>query len=235
MTCRTFDHKSNRQGVINLVKRVRPISCIIHTAAQPSHDLAANIPFDDFDTNDLNLLEAARQYLVPNCLSFTCQPIKYMVIYLTSSSSRNWTRAGTMTDLLMRTAYGDIFYRSVQAFPFRCVKWLVTFWCRNTVVMAVYRGLSYRPNHSGVESHGFLSYLIKCNLEGGVQDFWLQRQTGTRQHPFRRRGSFHLCLLSVAEKSIISVVEANSALYLKHSRRKIYRQTPNPFIFRERN
>ena len=24
------------------------------------------------------------------------------------------------------------------------------------------------PNHSGVELHGFLSYLIKCNLEGGT-------------------------------------------------------------------
>ncbi len=37
---------------------------IVHTAAQPSHDRAAAIPFDDFDTNavgTLNLLEAARQ------------------------------------------------------------------------------------------------------------------------------------------------------------------------------
>jgi CDP-paratose 2-epimerase len=36
---------------------------MVHTAAQPSHDLAATIPFDDFDTNavgTLNLLEAAR-------------------------------------------------------------------------------------------------------------------------------------------------------------------------------
>ena len=39
-------------------------SLIVHTAAQPSHDRAAAIPFDDFDTNavgTLNLLEAARQ------------------------------------------------------------------------------------------------------------------------------------------------------------------------------
>ena len=35
--------------------------CIVHTAAQPSHDLAASRPFDDFDVNavgTLNLLEA---------------------------------------------------------------------------------------------------------------------------------------------------------------------------------
>jgi CDP-paratose 2-epimerase len=36
----------------------------VHCAAQPSHDLAARRPFDDFDTNavgTLNLLEAARR------------------------------------------------------------------------------------------------------------------------------------------------------------------------------
>ena len=54
----------NRQGVLELVKDVRP-SVIVHTTAQPSHDRAAAIPFDDFDTNavgTLNLLEAAHQF-----------------------------------------------------------------------------------------------------------------------------------------------------------------------------
>ena len=39
-------------------------SIVVHAAAQPSHDRAAAIPFDDFDTNavgTLNLLEAARR------------------------------------------------------------------------------------------------------------------------------------------------------------------------------
>ena len=53
----------DRAGVLALVRTVRP-TAIVHTAAQPSHDRAAAIPFDDFDTNavgTLNLLEAARQ------------------------------------------------------------------------------------------------------------------------------------------------------------------------------
>src|SRR6478735_799269 len=53
----------DRAGVLALVKSVKP-SVIVHTAAQPSHDRAAAIPFDDFDTNaggTLNFLEAARQ------------------------------------------------------------------------------------------------------------------------------------------------------------------------------
>ena len=38
----------------------------MHSAAQPSHDLAAKIPFEDFDTNavgTINLLEAAHRFV----------------------------------------------------------------------------------------------------------------------------------------------------------------------------
>jgi nucleoside-diphosphate-sugar epimerase len=54
----------NRSEVTDLVRTIRP-ALIVHAAAQPSHDRAASIPFDDFETNalgTLNLLEAARAY-----------------------------------------------------------------------------------------------------------------------------------------------------------------------------
>ena len=100
----------NRQGVINLVKELRP-SCIIHTAAQPSHDLAANIPFDDFETNaigTLNLLEAARQYC-PESPFIHMSTNKVYGDQPTTSSSRNWTRAGTRMTLPTKTASVNIF------------------------------------------------------------------------------------------------------------------------------
>src|SRR5262249_14625740 len=53
----------DRPRVADLVRSIKPGS-IVHCAAQPSHDLAALRPFDDFDVNavgTLNLLEAARQ------------------------------------------------------------------------------------------------------------------------------------------------------------------------------
>src|SRR5688500_1603149 len=53
----------DREGIQDLIGRVRP-HLIIHTAAQPSHDKAAAIPFLDFEVNavgTLNLLEAARR------------------------------------------------------------------------------------------------------------------------------------------------------------------------------
>lgn len=53
----------DRKNTVEFVKQLKP-DAIVHTAAQPSHDLAASRPFDDFDVNavgTLNLLEASRQ------------------------------------------------------------------------------------------------------------------------------------------------------------------------------
>src|SRR6186713_410245 len=65
----TFSHHEldirDRLRVGELISALRP-SLIVHTAAQPSHDLAASRPFDDFDVNavgTLNLLEATRRHV----------------------------------------------------------------------------------------------------------------------------------------------------------------------------
>ena len=53
----------DKRSIINLFKSLK-FHIVIHTAAQPSHDKAASIPFDDFETNangTLHLLEAVRQ------------------------------------------------------------------------------------------------------------------------------------------------------------------------------
>src|SRR6266571_5137391 len=64
---RNFRHHEldirNRPEVGALLQALCP-SLIVHAAAQPSHDLAASRPFDDFDVNavgTLNVLEATRQ------------------------------------------------------------------------------------------------------------------------------------------------------------------------------
>jgi len=63
-----FEHHDldlrNRDAVLALVEHLRP-DAIVHCASQPSHDLAKDRPFDDFDVNagaTLTLLEAARRY-----------------------------------------------------------------------------------------------------------------------------------------------------------------------------
>src|SRR6059058_1456774 len=40
----------DRNGAAALLQALRP-SLLVHTAAQPSHDLAASRPFDDFEVN----------------------------------------------------------------------------------------------------------------------------------------------------------------------------------------
>jgi len=54
----------NRCSMDALFEALRPVP-IVHAATQPSHDLAASRPFDDFDVNaggTLNLLEAVRRH-----------------------------------------------------------------------------------------------------------------------------------------------------------------------------
>ncbi|MFN7015494.1 MAG: NAD-dependent epimerase/dehydratase family protein, partial [Bacteroidia bacterium] len=62
----------DRQKIDEIIKEIKP-DAIIHCAAQPSHDLAAKIPFDDFDTNavgTINLLEATRKYCKESAFVF---------------------------------------------------------------------------------------------------------------------------------------------------------------------
>src|SRR3954452_5492216 len=54
----------DREAMLRLFDEHRP-ALVVHPAAQPSHDLAAQRPFDDFEVNavgTLNLLEAARRH-----------------------------------------------------------------------------------------------------------------------------------------------------------------------------
>ena len=68
VACKEFTHHTidirDRQSILKLCDEIT-FDLIIHAAAQPSHDLAARRPFDDFDVNavgTMNLLEAARLY-----------------------------------------------------------------------------------------------------------------------------------------------------------------------------
>lgn len=67
--CKNFQHfeVDIRMGddVLNCIEALKP-DAVVHTAAQPSHDLVASRPFDDFDVNalgTLNLLEAVRRFI----------------------------------------------------------------------------------------------------------------------------------------------------------------------------
>lgn len=163
----------NREGIISLVRETKP-DAIVHTAAQPSHDRAAAIPFDDFDTNavgTLNLLEAVRQYDAG-------VPFVHMSTNKVYGDAPNRIK---MKELETRWEYDDQQYLNGIAETFTidqskhsifgaskvAADIMVQEYGRyfNIPTCCLRGGCLTGPNHSGVELHGFLSYLIKCNLE----------------------------------------------------------------------
>ena len=164
----------DRAGVLNLLKEVKP-NAIVHTAAQPSHDRAAAIPFDDFDTNavgTLNLLEAVRQVCPES-------PFAHM-----STNKVYGDRPNTiaLVEKETRWDYADDFYADGITEEFSIDQSKHSLFGASKVAADImvqeygrYFGIPTcclrggcltGPNHSGVELHGFLSYLVKCNVEG---------------------------------------------------------------------
>ncbi len=164
----------DRDGVLELLDQLRP-DLIIHTAAQPSHDRAAAIPFLDFEVNalgTLHLLEGARRSCPespfihmstnkvygdrPNTIALTETALHYEYAdpafehgipedFSIDQSKHSLFGASKVASDVMVQEYGRYFNM-----PTCCLR----------------GGCLTGPNHSGVELHGFLSYLIKTNIEG---------------------------------------------------------------------
>jgi CDP-paratose 2-epimerase len=176
-TLKNFTHHEldirDRTGVIDLFAFLKP-GAIVHAAAQPSHDRAADIPFEDFDTNavgTLNLLEAARR-AVPK------SP------FVTMSTNKVYGDAPNrieMRELETRWDYADPRFSNGIAEDFTIDQSKHSLFGASKVAADVMTqeygryfdmptcclrgGCLTGPLHSGVELHGYLSYLIRCNLE----------------------------------------------------------------------
>ena len=163
----------DRNTIAKFILEIQP-DAIVHTAAQPSHDLAASMPFEDFDVNavgTLNLLEATRRYNTsvpfvhlstnkvygdnPNFLNLTESETRFDYA---DSSYLNGINESFSIDQCKHSLFGaskvasDILVQEYGRYfnmPTCCLR----------------GGCLTGPNHSGVELHGFLSYLIKCNVQ----------------------------------------------------------------------
>jgi len=164
----------NRAGLRDLVASLRP-DAIVHAAGQPSHDLAAAIPFADFDTNavgTLNLLEASREWC-PESPFIHMSTNKVYGDRPNTVALREWeTRwdfddsafaEGIAEDFPIDQSKHSLFGASKVAADIMVQEYGRYF---NMPTCCLRCGCLTGPNHSGVELHGFLSYLVKCNLEG---------------------------------------------------------------------
>jgi len=166
----------DRTGVLALVKAIRP-DVVVHAAAQPSHDLAASRPFDDFDVNAVgthNLLEAVRLHA----------PEAVFVYLSTNKVYGDAPNEIRLVELPTRWDYADPTYAAGIPETFRIDQSKHSLFGASKVAGDImvqeygrYFGLATcclrggcltGPNHSGVELHGSLSYLINTNIEERV-------------------------------------------------------------------
>jgi CDP-paratose 2-epimerase len=163
----------DRIAVMRCLEETGP-DLIVHCAAQPSHDLAAERPFDDFDVNavgTLNLLEAARRYVPEVVFVYTSTNKVYgdapNRIPLVELPTR-WDYAdptfvnGIAEDFDVDQSKHSLFGASKLAADVMVQEYGRYFDMKTCCLRG---GCLTGPNHSGVELHGFLSYLVRVNLE----------------------------------------------------------------------
>jgi CDP-paratose 2-epimerase len=163
----------DKNTILQLFKHIK-FDVVIHTAAQPSHDRAASIPFDDFETNangTLHLLEAVRQTNKdcifihmstnkvygdkPNTLNLIELETRYEYI---NSDYKNGINEYFSIDQSKHSLFGA----SKVAADIMVQEYGRYFGIPSCVLRG---GCLTGENHSGVELHGFLNYLVKCNAQ----------------------------------------------------------------------
>jgi CDP-paratose 2-epimerase len=172
-----FEHHDldvrDREGVDRLFVETRP-GLVVHCAAQPSHDLAASRPFDDFEVNavgTLNLLEATRRHApetpfvflstnkvygdAPNELPLVELPTRWDYADPADHEGIDETMR---IDHSMHSLFGaskvaaDVLvqeYGRYFGLPTVCLR----------------GGCLTGAHHSGAELHGFLAYLARATAE----------------------------------------------------------------------
>jgi len=153
------------------------IKLVIHAAAQPSHDWAAREPLTDFDVNaraTLVLLEASRKhcpdavfiYMSTNKV-YGDTPNQLPLIELESrwevAPDHPYAQHGIDESMSIDQSKHSLFGASKLAADVLVQEYGRYFGLKT----ACFRGGCLTgPGHSGTQLHGFLSYLVKCVLEG---------------------------------------------------------------------
>jgi CDP-paratose 2-epimerase len=163
----------DRAKMLSLVAELRP-DAIIHCAAQPSHDLAARMPFEDFDTNavgTLNLLEATRRGAPEAAFVFMSTNKVYgdapNRIPLVELATR-WEYAdpayltGIAEAFSIDASLHSLFGASKVAADVMCQEYGRYFGLRTGVFRG---GCLTGVNHAAAELHGYLAYFFRAAME----------------------------------------------------------------------
>jgi CDP-paratose 2-epimerase len=152
----------------------KAIKLVIHTAAQPSHDWAAQEPFTDFTVNangTLNLLEATRQHCPQAVFIFTSTnkvygdtpnhlPLEELATRWEIKSAHPYFD-GVDETMAIDGSKHSLFGASKTAADIMVQEYGQYFGLKTACFRA---GCLTGPNQAGAQQHGFLSYLMKCTL-----------------------------------------------------------------------
>lgn len=162
----------DRRAVRELFQSERP-DFIIHTAAQPSHDKAASIPYDDFDVNaggTMNVLVAARDFCRDAPLCFTStnkvygdRPNGLPLVELEKRYDYADDREGVDESMSIDGCLHSVFGASKVAADVMCQEFGRYF----QMPVGIFRGSCLTgPQHAAVELHGYLAYIVWCAVTG---------------------------------------------------------------------
>src|SRR5437899_1595962 len=162
----------DRDAIYDLLSSERP-DFIIHTAAQPSHDKAASIPYDDFDINavgTLNLLVAARDFCRDSPFCFTStnkvygdRPNDLPLIEKATRYDYADGRDGIDEQMSIDGSLHSLFGASKIAADILCQEFGRYF----QMPIGIFRGGCLTgPGHAAVELHGYLAYIVYCAVTG---------------------------------------------------------------------
>lgn len=173
-----FEHHAleirDRTALLRLLSEI-PADFVIHAAAQPSHDLAARRPFDDFDVNavgTLNLLEATRQHRPDAVFCFLSTnkvygeaPNELPLIELKTrwDYARPEDRDGIGETCRIDQCLHSLFGAGKVAADIMVQEYGRYFGMKT----ACFRGGCFTgSHHSAAELHGFLAYVMRATAEG---------------------------------------------------------------------
>jgi len=172
-SCKHFTHYDidirNRAAIFDLFRKEKP-DIIIHCAAQPSHDLAKDRPFDDFEVNalgTLNVLEATRQNVPNSVIVFAStnkvygdapNEVKLKELPTRWEYAREDDYHGINETCRIDNCLHSLFGASKVAADILCQEYGKYFGMKVGIFRA---GCMTGRAHSGVPLHGFLSYLVK--------------------------------------------------------------------------
>lgn len=177
-TARRFTHYSHdirdREAIFDLFAQHR-FDLIIHCAAQPSHDKAKEIPLLDFEVNangTMNLLEATRRH----CPEAVFIHVSTNKVYGDAPNERplieqptRWEYAdpadyeGIAEDCRIDQTLHSLFGASKTAADVMAQEY-GRYFGLNTGIFRC--GCLTGSAHSGVQLHGFLSYIVKVAVTG---------------------------------------------------------------------